>query len=181
MKSGAKYKCLHCKQIHSADYRNRGRQRYCAQPECRRASKAQSQRQWSGKPENKDYFVGKENSERVRQWRQAHPGYWRRKSSASQGPLQETCFAQDTDRQEDSVGRDLDALQEICSAQPALLVGLISVVTGYTLQEDIAASTRSFLTRGEDILRMNRGQPSGVGDEKADIMSGADPRGSRAI
>jgi hypothetical protein len=33
-------------------------------------------------------------------------------------------------------------------------VGLISMVTGHALQEDIAASTRSFLTRGEDILRM---------------------------
>lgn len=175
MKSGSKYKCLHCKQIHLADYRNRGRQQYCSQPECRRVSKAQSQHKWVSKPENKTYFSGQENSERVRVWRKAHPGYWRRKGTGKQEPLQETCFAQGTDKQEVNERRDLDALQEICSAQPALLVGLISVVTGYTLQEDIAASTRSFLTRGEDILRMNRGRTSGVGNEKADIMSGTDP------
>ena len=175
MKSGVAYKCLHCKEIHRADYRNRGRQHYCAKPECRRVSKAQSQNKWVKKPENKDYFSGKENSERVRQWRRRNPGYWRRKVSEEEGPLQESCFAQDTDKQEVSGGRDLDALQEICSSQPALLVGLISAVTGHTLQEDIAASTRSFLTRGEDILRINRGRTSGVRDEKADIMSGASP------
>jgi hypothetical protein len=33
------------------------------------------------------------------------------------------------------------------------------MVTGHALQEDIAASTRSFLTRGEDILRMTPGGP----------------------
>jgi len=43
--------------------------------------------------------------------------------------------------------------------KPALLVGLISIVTGHALQEDIAASTRSFLTRGEDILRMTPRSP----------------------
>ena len=173
MKSGAKYKCLHCKEIHSADYRNRGRQHYCVKPECRLASKVSSQGKWNRKPENKDYFVGQENSERVRQWRQRNPGYWRRKSSGGKRPLQETCFSQDTDKEKVNESRDLVALQEICSAQPALLVGLISAVTGYTLQEDIAASTRSFLTRGEDILRSNRGRTSGVHHEKADIMSGA--------
>lgn len=175
MKSGVQYKCLHCKEINRADYRNRGRQQYCAKPECRRVSKAQSQCRWVNKPENKTYFSGKENSERVQQWRRRHPGYWRRKRSGSQEPLQETCFTQHADKQEVNMSRDLDALQEICSAQPALLVGLIAAVTGYTLQEDIAASTRSFLTRGEDILRMNRRGLSGVRDEKANRMSGADP------
>ncbi len=40
-----------------------------------------------------------------------------------------------------------------------MFVGLISVLTGYGLQEDIAASARSFLNRGEDILRMVPGSP----------------------
>jgi hypothetical protein len=175
MKLGSKYKCLHCKEIHPSDYRNRGRQHYCAKPECRRVSKAQSQRKWNSKPENKSYFSGKENVDRVRQWRRRNPGYWRRQGTEGKRPLQESCFAQDADKQELNQSRDLDALQEICASQPALLLGLISAVTGYTLQEDIVSSTRSFLTRGEDILRMNRGRTSGVGNEKADIMSGADP------
>ena len=49
-------------------------------------------------------------------------------------------------------------LQEILFVQPAMFVGLISVLTGYGLQEDIAASARSFLNRGEDILRMTPGR-----------------------
>ena len=53
-----------------------------------------------------------------------------------------------------------DALQEpICFSQPALIVGLISMMTGYALQEDIAATTRSVLSRGEDILRMTPMSP----------------------
>jgi hypothetical protein len=48
-------------------------------------------------------------------------------------------------------------LQDVCLAQPALLVGIIAMMTGDVQQEDIAASARSFLARGEDILRMGRG------------------------
>ena len=154
MKAKTKYKCLHCNELHLADYRNRGRQCYCPKPDCRRASKARSQARWLSKPDNKDHFRGRENCERVRQWRQAHPGYWRKKKSVVSEPLQEACSAQVSGEKEFMKTRAPDALQDICFSQPALLVGLISVMTGYALQEDIAASTRSFLSRGEDILRM---------------------------
>jgi len=32
-------KCLHCKKLFVPDYRNRGRQKYCSDPECQAASK----------------------------------------------------------------------------------------------------------------------------------------------
>ena len=51
-------------------------------------------------------------------------------------------------------------LQDVCLVQPALLVGIIAVLTGHVQQEDIAASARSFLARGADILRMGRGEPA---------------------
>ena len=51
-------------------------------------------------------------------------------------------------------------LQEICFMQPAMLVGLISIMTGHGQQEDIATSARLLVTRGEDILRMTPGSPS---------------------
>ena len=51
-----------------------------------------------------------------------------------------------------------DALQDLCRSQPALLVGIIAMMTGSVQQEDIAASARSFLARGADILRMGRGE-----------------------
>ena len=79
MSSKTTPKCLHCNEDYHRDPRNGGRQRYCAKPDCRQASKAASQRQWLGRPENRDYFRGPENCERVRLWRLANPGYRRSK------------------------------------------------------------------------------------------------------
>jgi len=154
MKSKTTFKCLHCNEQHCCDPRNRGRQRYCPKPECRRASKAQSQRQWLSRPENENYFRGTENCERVQLWREAHPGYWRDKTPAVQSALQEPLKSELVEEQYVDPPVLKGTLQEICFLQPALLVGLISVVTGHALQEDIAASARAFLNRGEDILRM---------------------------
>ena len=78
---------------------------------------------------------------------------------AAEDALQETFNLQDPENGSVALARVPDALQDICFLQPALLVGLISMVTGHALQEDIAASTRSFLTRGEDILRMTPRSP----------------------
>jgi len=159
MKSKTTFKCLQCREQHICDPRNRGRQCYCGKPECQRASKAASQRRWAGKPENENYFHGTENAERVRQWRKEHPGYWRKKKAGREDALQEICCGQEVTGKQVAEVRVRDALQDICRSQPALLVGLISVMTGHALQEDIAASARSFLTRGEDILRMVRRGP----------------------
>jgi hypothetical protein len=38
--------------------------------------------------------------------------------------------------------------------QPAVMVGLISMMTGSALQEDIAVTTRALLSKGRDILGM---------------------------
>ena len=159
MNSKTKFKCLNCSQIHNAEPRSRGCQRYCSEPECRRASKASSQRQWTSKPENENYFTGAENSERVRQWRKGRPGYWRKKKPVREDALQEICNLQDPVAVNVAQAIAPDALQEICFSQPALLVGIISIMTGHALQEDIVASLRSFMNRGEDILRMTPRHP----------------------
>ena len=166
MKSKTTFKCLNCKEKQRSDVRNQGRQRYCAKADCRRASKAASQARWNARLENKDYFRGSANVERVRAWRVANPGYWRKGSAKGKEPLQETCTVQGVEDEKVTSPRLLDVLQETCLLQPALLVGLISVMTGHALQEDIAASARGFLTRGEDILRMGRGDPKQPSDEK---------------
>ena len=74
-------KCRHCGQLFRPDPRNLRHQRYCSAKECRRASKAASQRRWLAKTENRDYFSGPEQVARVRIWRDAHPGYARKTSS----------------------------------------------------------------------------------------------------
>ena len=172
MKSTVTFKCLHCNEIHDCEPRSAGRQRYCRAPDCRRASKAESQRRWLSRPENENYFRGAAHGERVRQWRKEHPGYWRKKRSAPGGTLQEISEKIPEAIPEPSTREAVDkeaienqepsgppgALQEISLLQsvlqPALLVGLIAVMTGAALQEDIALSARSLLDRGEDILRM---------------------------
>ena len=40
-------------------------------------------------------------------------------------------------------------LQDICSVQPALLIGPIASLTGSTLQDDIAQTTRRFIISGK--------------------------------
>ena len=152
MSSKTTFKCLHCNEEQRREPRCRGSQHYCSKPDCRRASKAASERKWASRPENQNYFRGTDNCERVRQWRLAHPGYWRNKSTAPKGTLQDVSTIQGIGNEQVGASNALSALQEICFPQPALLVGLISVLTGHALQEDLAASARLFLLRSHDIL-----------------------------
>jgi hypothetical protein len=94
MKCSSQRKCQHCKEFYLPDRRNLHHQRYCAEPACRRQSKAESQRRWVQKPENQNYFSGSQNSQRVKEWRKRNPGYWRKKSPPPQEPLQDLCTTQ---------------------------------------------------------------------------------------
>ena len=152
MSSRSTFKCLHCNEEQRREPRCGSSQRFCSKPDCRRASKAASQRKWASRFENQNYFRGPDNCERVRQWRLAHPGYWRTKRSAPKSALQEISAIDLIDKESVAPSNDCVALQEICGPQPALLVGLISVLTGHALQEDLLASARKFLHRGHDIL-----------------------------
>ena len=91
----SKRKCQHCKTFFEPDPRSAGRQHYCATPACRQASKAASQRRWLQQPRNREYFRGPVHVERVRQWRQAHPGYWRRQAARVSDALQEPSTPQE--------------------------------------------------------------------------------------
>src|SRR6516162_5719979 len=94
MKASAQCECLHCHELFLPDHRNRYRQRYCSKPACRNQSKTESRRRWTQKPEDQNYFRGPENSQRVKEWRKRHPGHWRKKRPAPEGPLQDYCIAQ---------------------------------------------------------------------------------------
>jgi hypothetical protein len=60
-----------------------------ARAEFERAQKLEDQRRWQQRPENQNYFCSPENCQRVKAWRKRNPGYWRKKKSSTQGPLQE--------------------------------------------------------------------------------------------
>jgi hypothetical protein len=171
-------KCANCHQRFRADPRNAWHQRYCGASACRAASKAASQRRWLGKPENRDYFRGPEHVERVRAWRQAHPGYGgrtttatpsaaARTSAASAGPastgpagapLQEVVLTQDLDAQGESAQQATPemaarpALQDLLQQQPVVLIGLLAHLSASTLQEDIALAGQRLLQLGLDVL-----------------------------
>jgi len=84
--------------LFTPDYRNRWHQKFCPEPACRQASKAQSQRRWLQKPANRQYFRDPENVQRVQAWRKAHPGYWKRAKKTAPA-LQDVCSSQPVDNQ----------------------------------------------------------------------------------
>jgi len=71
-------KCLNCQKKFTPDPRTQDRQRFCSKAACKKASKAWRQARWRVKPENQNYWRGAKEVERVRQWREANPGYWRK-------------------------------------------------------------------------------------------------------
>jgi len=159
MKAKTTSKCLKCSEQYVPDHRNRRTQCYCAKAECRKESKAESQKRWLGKPENQNYFRGAGNTDRTRQWRKANRGYRRKKKSSGKSVQQDLFDTQEVGAV-DVVGLGHeDVQQDLYTMQPALLVGIIAIMTGHVQQEDIAASVRSFLARGADILRMGPGSP----------------------
>ncbi len=128
VKSTRERKCRSCRAFFSPDPRNVRHQEFCSQPECRKASKAISQRRWLSKPENKDYFKGPGHVKRVQKWRKANPGYWRRKKSCN------------------------GVLQDFLNSQHIVFIGLIAHLTGSALQDDIAMTASRLRQLGNDIL-----------------------------
>jgi hypothetical protein len=157
MRGPAKRKCLCCQEFYRPDHRNLRHQRYCSKAACRKESKAQSQHRWQQRPENQNYFRGPENCQRVKDWRKRHRGYWRKKKASVQVPLQEDCQEQVPPSEEVIAQKTSGALQEVFLMQPAVVVGLISMMTGHALQEDIVATARVLVRKGRDILDMNSG------------------------
>jgi hypothetical protein len=151
MARGNRCKCKCCRKLFRPDARNLHHQIYCSAHGCRAASKAASQVRWLAKPENQDYFRGPVNAARVRAWRSRHPGYWR-KGRRADAALQDVSTAQAVDPAAKSGDSVRSPLQEVLSAQPAVLIGLIAHIVGTPLQDDIVRATGRLLRLGQDIL-----------------------------
>ncbi len=152
MKRIKKKKCRHCRQLFVPDPRNHGRQDYCRKQACRKASKSASQKKWLGKPENKDYFKGPENVERVQAWRKKNPGYWKRPRFRI--ALQDPLIVQHAENKEYNDQIHATALQDLLLAQSPVIIGLISNFIGSPLQDDIANTLLAMQKSGQDILRV---------------------------
>jgi hypothetical protein len=176
-----KRKCQHCKTFFDPDPRSAGRQRYCSEPACRQASKAHSQRRWLHQPGNRDYFSGPTHVERVRQWRQHHPGYWRRKASRAPEALQEPFTPQEPQKQHLGEGLAQEALQDSFFLQPAIFVGLIAQLTGLSLQDDIAVTARRLQQLGHDILCGSPQETGGMQDAQTPHFFGQTQAGPQPV
>jgi len=147
-------KCLHCHTFFKPSPRSKGRQQFCSDSECRKASKKASQKKWLQKPKNQYYFSGPENVLRVQLWRKKNPGYSTRSPPIPgiSPPLQDSLFTQDTEKKEQTDVLKEDALQDLLMAQPSVLIGLIAHLTGSTLQDDIVRTGRKLRELGEDFI-----------------------------
>ncbi len=152
-------RCCHCGSWFTPHPRNAYHQRFCAKPGCRAASKGASQRKWCRK--NPRYFRGEHHVNRVRAWRQEHPGYWKRQGAREGlpegGALQDVLSSQPIDEQLVKVLRDrlseeiARPLQDVLIAQQHALVGITCMITGGALQDDIARVLTSCYERGQRI------------------------------
>jgi len=152
MASKRSNKCRICGDLFAADPRNHKRQKYCPKPACKATGKAARQQRWLAKAENRDYFHGAEQVQRVREWRAAHPGYWRRLRRQARGPLQDALAAQPIELPTGIASSDGFALQDALRMQGPVLIGLIAHLSDSALQADIAATSRRLLQLGQDIL-----------------------------
>jgi hypothetical protein len=141
-------KCKSFRRLFRPDSRNRRHQRYCSEELCRAASKAASQARWLSQPENRDYFRGKAAVDRVRASRSQHPGYWRQPRSGA--PLQDVLKEQAIESTSKNSDSARPPLQEVLSAQPAVLIGLIAHIAGSPLQDEITVAAGRLLRLGNE-------------------------------
>lgn len=114
VKKNKRRRCLSCQKLFYPHPRTRRLQKYCAEPQCRAASKKASQQRWLQKPENRDYFRGPQHVSRVQAWREEHLDQGQKRSKTGRS-LQETIMGQRVDRNEKSSALEL---QEMIEVQP---------------------------------------------------------------
>jgi hypothetical protein len=173
MSSPSSCKCLHCREFFVPCPNNRRTQRYCSKAPCRKASKIAAQAKWLNKPQNRCYFRGPENVERVRRWREHHPGYGRKKRPPPADALQDLApiepsqiepvtlneaglAADDFIVCEASIAPSAGALQDLASVQVPLLVGVVSLLVGDALQDRFAIFARQLIDKGMRVLAAER-------------------------
>ena len=175
--------CLHCRELFEPYLRNRWRQKFCTKPECRAASKAESQRRWLSKPDNRDHFRGSANVERVRQWREANPGYSKRAQKASE-PLQDLVPVQAPESDPVASTTSPAPLQDLVAMQDPLLVGFIAHSIDSALQDHVEQAVLGLLAKGRTILDLRsriKNNANQNEDQKTNPLSGAASPHSRSV
>jgi hypothetical protein len=169
-------KCCNCHQLYDPDPRGRYHQKHCPRPECRKASKAASQRRWRESDKGRDYFRGSANALRVKAWRAAHPGYARGRPGRPPKPscaLQEDCQPQSTVLPEVKPTLGESALQEMIVTQSLILTGLIVQLTGEALQDDIGQTLHRLIRLGQQVKGLSALPPAAGGQPYGSLQTSA--------
>ena len=95
--------------------------------------------------------------ERVREWRAAHPGYWKRTKKKEKGPLQNAMKLPGlADLREDKASLDggcvTKRIPSLLREQSPVVVGLIAQMTGCTLQNAILEMTEKLFEKGRAVI-----------------------------
>jgi len=156
-------RCPHCGELFTPTPANHSRQRSCSKPACRKASADQSRQRWL--KENPGYFKGLANVVHTQVWREAHPGYWRKKKvspapSAAQ-PLVGPGFNEGCSPAPAPAGpcENSGTLQDFAKRNP-LIIGILSEKIGSTLQEAILQEMERLVKKGAGILAQQGRDPS---------------------
>lgn len=117
-------------------------------------SRQDSQQRWIKKTGNGAYHSGPEHVARVKAWREANPGYWRKQ----EGPPDRSAAPGVPPDRLQKMLRDF-ALQDTCVAlqdswnpQLVALLGILAWLRGSALQETIAEDLREIMLTGYAIL-----------------------------
>ena len=151
MAGGDRRKCKCCLKLFRPDPRNRRHQRYCS---CRRLSSGQQSRQPStlARHGREPRLLPRPGERRPGPGVAVAPSRLLAQGRRVGTALQDLSMAQPVD----SPGRNSDSarspLQEVLTAQPAVLIGLIAHIVGTPLQDDIVRTTDRLLRLGQDIL-----------------------------
>jgi len=107
---------------------------------------------------NGTYHSGEKAIKRVREWRKANPGYWRRQKGAqsAENNNHQTSVMLHSVLTEFVLQDIYPALQDSWRPHVAALVGLIGWIRGSTLQDTIARDLREIMLAGYAILKAPR-------------------------
>ena len=144
--------CAHCGQRFTINPRLGKRHRFCSRPQCAKASHATARKKWLRRNGGKSYYLGPQNTDRVYDWRRQHPRYWKKTGRSKwvrRGEFELT----------KALAAELRyvSLQDTIDTRLALEIGLISRVSGASLQDTIAKEIHRLTLRGYAILRGKSG------------------------
>ena len=134
-----KKRCRVCRDWYRPDPRNRGFQKVCGKPDCRRERKRQADRQW--RATDPGYAASRKS--KIRDWAKGYPGYWQHYRAAHPDYVQRN---RDQTRERLKASRLMFAKQDAIKRDP---VGYLEDLRGpgmFAKQDAMARPVDGILT-----------------------------------